>query len=135
MYTIEELIPQRKPIVMVDRLTGIEEGISHTELEVREDNLFVEAGCMSECGVIEHVAQSAAARIGYLFRERGEEVPIGYIGSVNRFELGRLPRVGERLETTIRILQEVFQVSLIEAEVKVVDEVVATTQMKIFLNL
>lgn len=134
MFSIEELIPQRAPIVMVDRLTSIEEGVSYTELEVRADNLFVERGVLSECGLIEHIAQSAAARIGYLFRMRDEAVPIGYIGSVNQFALGRLPRVGERLTTSIRVLQEVYQVSLVEAEVRSGDEVVASSRMKIFLE-
>lgn len=134
MFSIEELIPQRAPIVMVDRLTSIEEGVSYTELGVRADNLFVERGVLSECGLIEHIAQSAAARIGYLFRMRGEAVPIGYIGSVNQFALGRLPRVGERLTTSIRVLQEVYQVSLVEAEVRSGDEVVASSRMKIFLE-
>lgn len=134
MFPIEELIPQRAPIVMVDRLTSIEEGVSYTELEVRADNLFVERGVLSECGLIEHIAQSAAARIGYLFRTRGEAVPIGYIGSVNQFALGRLPRVGERLTTSIRVLQEVYQVSLVEAEVRSGEEVVASSRMKIFLE-
>lgn len=134
MFPIEELIPQRAPIVMVDRLTSIEEGVSYTELEVRADNLFVERGVLNECGLIEHIAQSAAARIGYLFRMRGEAVPIGYIGSVNQFALGRLPRVGERLTTSIRVLQEVYQVSLVEAEVRSGDEVVASSRMKIFLE-
>ncbi len=134
MFSIEELIPQRVPIVMVDRLTSIEEGVSYTELEVRADNLFVERGVLSECGLIEHIAQSAAARIGYLFRMRGEAVPIGYIGSVNQFALGRLPRVGERFTTSIRVLQEVYQVSLVEAEVRSGDEVVASSRMKIFLE-
>lgn len=134
MFSIEELIPQRAPIVMVDRLTSIKEGVSYTELEVRADNLFVERGVLSECGLIEHIAQSAAARIGYLFRMRDEAVPIGYIGSVNQFALGRLPRVGERLTTSIRVLQEVDQVSLVEAEVCSGDEVVASSRMKIFLE-
>lgn len=134
MFPIEELIPQRAPIVMVDCLTSIEEGVSYTELEVRSDNLFVERGVLSECGLIEHIAQSAAARIGYLFRMRDETVPIGYIGSVNQFALGRLPRVGERLTTSIRVLQEVYQVSLVEAEVRSGDEVVASSRMKIFLE-
>lgn len=134
MYSIEELIPQRKPIVQIDRLVALEEGVSTTTLTVRDENLFVEEGRLSECGLIEHVAQSAAARIGFLYCERGEVPPIGYIGSVNRFELVRHPRVGEELVTTIRIVQEVFQVSLIEAECRVAKELVASCRMKIFLE-
>ena len=63
MFSIEELIPQRAPIVMVDRLTSIEEGVSYTELEVRADNLFVERGVLSECGLIEATVQSGEEQI------------------------------------------------------------------------
>ena len=60
------LIPQRAPIVMVDRFLGLEDGISTTCLEVRADNIFCNDGCLNECGVIEHIAQSAAARVGHI---------------------------------------------------------------------
>ena len=73
---ITELIPQRPPMVMVDRFEGIDaEDQSHTSLTVREDNLFVEEGALTECGLIEHMAQSAAARVGWRCREAGEKVP------------------------------------------------------------
>lgn len=135
-YAILDLIPQRAPIVMVDRFVGIDdEGVSHSELTVCAENLFVDDGQMSECGLIEHIAQSAAARVGYLFREAGKEVPLGFIGSVNKLEVSRLPEVDDRIETSIRIVQEVFQVTLIEAQSCVSGKPIATCRMKIFLDI
>ena len=97
-YAIVDLIPQRAPIVMVDGFAGIdEEGVSHSRLTVLEENIFVDEGQMSECGLIEHIAQSAAARVGYLFREQDKEVPLGFIGSVNKLEVKQWPQVGERI--------------------------------------
>lgn len=133
-YTIPSLIPQRPPIVMVDTFDGISDGTSVTRLTVREENIFCDGGVMTECGVIEHIAQSAAARTGFIHREAGEEIPVGFIGSVNRFEITRLPKIGETLLTGLRILQEVGAISLVEAETKVGEETIARCRMKIFLQ-
>lgn len=135
MYKIAELIPQRAPIVMVDEFLGVEErNVSRSQLTVRKDNIFVEGGVMDECGVIEHIAQSAAARIGYICREAGRDVPLGYIGSVNEFHLLAHPRVNDTIVTTIEIIQEVFNISLIEAHCCVGGNCIASCRMKICLE-
>ncbi len=135
MNTILELIPQRAPIVMVDRFLGLDDtGVSTTEFTVQADNLFVDEGLFSECGIIEHIAQSAAARVGFLFRQRAEAVPLGYIGSVNDLCIERLPRIGDTLHTTIRVVQEVSPITLIEAVCRIGEYPVATCRLKIFLE-
>ncbi|MBO5217388.1 MAG: hydroxymyristoyl-ACP dehydratase [Alistipes sp.] len=134
MSSILELIPQRAPIVMVDEFLGIEDNRSKSRLVVREQNIFVNDGLFSECGLIEHIAQSAAARVGWIFRSKGEAVPLGYIGSVNDFVLNRLPRVGEEIYTEVEIVQEVFSITLIKATCKVDNEQIASCKMKIFLD-
>ena len=132
---ILELIPQRAPIVMVDKFLGIEDGVSYTQFDVLEDNIMVEEGVLSECGLIEHIAQSAAARVGYIFKSQNQNIPIGYIGSVNKFSVESLPAVGRRIKTEVKVLQEVGGISLIEAVCKVADEVIANCRMKIFLDI
>lgn len=134
MADIEKLIPQRAPIVMVDAFLGVEGEDSFSEFTIREDNIFVDGGFMSECGLIEHIAQSAAARVGYVCEQKGVPVPVGFIGSVNKFFIERLPEVGDRLETVISVIQKVFKISLVEAKVRVGDQVIAGCRMKIFLD-
>jgi len=135
MYKIAELIPQRAPIVMVDEFLGMEgDNVSHAQLTVRAENIFVDNGVMDECGMIEHIAQSAAARVGYICREAGKEVPLGYIGSVNDFHLLTHPKVNDTIVTRIEIIQEVFNISLIEAHCCVNDSCIATCRMKIYLE-
>ena len=131
---ILELIPQRAPIVMVDRFLGIEDGVSYTEFHVHEDNIMVEDGVLSECGLIEHIAQSAAARVGYIFKSENKDIPIGYIGSVNKFGIDTLPPVGSLINTEVKVLQEVGGISLIEAACKIAGEYIASCRMKIFLD-
>lgn len=131
---ILDLIPQRPPIVMVDEFLGIDDNISKTRLAVKDDNIFVDDGMLSECGLIEHIAQSAAARVGYVFKTNNQEIPIGYIGSVNNFELKEFPKVGEVISTEIEIIQEVFNITLIQAKCYINDVEIASCKMKIFLD-
>lgn len=131
---ILKLIPQRPPIVMVDSFFGIEEDRSYSGLTVTADNIFCEAGKLQETGLIEHIAQSAAARIGYLYTQKGEEVPLGFIGSVDKLKVYSLPEIGMKLFTEITVVQEVFDITLIAAQVKVGEELMAECRMKIFIK-
>lgn len=137
LYSGEEilaLIPQRPPIVMVDRFYGIDEEGSYTGLTVTADNLFCRNGHLDECGIIEHVAQSAAARVGYLHTSKGEPIPLGFIGSVNKMDLHARPRTGDELHTTIKVEQEIFDITLVSATVRVQEQLIAEGQLKIFLK-
>jgi predicted hotdog family 3-hydroxylacyl-ACP dehydratase len=128
------LIPQRPPIVMVDSFFGIEENCSYSGLTVTSDNIFCEAGKLQEPGIIEHIAQSAAARIGFIYTQQGAQVPLGFIGSVDKLKIYNLPEVGMKLFTEITVVQEVFDITLIAAQVKAGEELIAECRMKIFIK-
>lgn len=132
--SILDLIPQRPPIVMVDKFYGIDEANSYTGLTITFDNLFIENGKFKEPGIIEHIAQSAAARIGYICQQTNVPVPLGFIGSVDKLTIHSLPLVGKELYTEIKIIQEVAEITLIGAIVKSEDSLVAECRMKIFLK-
>ena len=134
MNNILDLIPQRAPIVMVDKFLGIDNNVSRTRFTVYNDNIFVNNGEFSECGLIEHIAQSAAARVGYIFKSKNLPIPIGYIGSINNFVIYQNPKVGEAINTTIEIIQEVFNITLIQAYCHIDGKEIASCRMKIFLE-
>ena len=130
-----ELIPQRPPMVLVDRFEGIDaEGVSTTGYTVEPAGLFVAGGRMSECGIIEHMAQSAAARIGWCCRAEGRPVPVGFIGAVSRLELHDLPRTGAHLRTRLRIVQEIGPLSLAEVRTEADGRPLAEGNLKIYLQ-
>ena len=127
-----ELLPQRPPFVMVDYLVDYSETQTTCELTIRPDNVFCENGEFAASGLVENIAQTCAARLGYYnvyILKTG--VRLGFIGEVKDLDIVRLPRVGEQIETTITVLQDVFDVSLATAEVRVGTEVIATTGLKI----
>ena len=128
------LIPQRPPIVMVDSFFGIEENCSYSGLTVTPDNIFCEAGKLQEPGIIEHIAQSAAARIGFIYTLQGAQVPLGFICSVDKLRIYDLPEVGMKLFTEITVVQEVFDITLIAAQVKAYEKLIAECRIKIFIK-
>ncbi|MCH5168229.1 MAG: pseudouridylate synthase [Prevotellaceae bacterium] len=129
---IIDLLPQRPPFVMVDHLIGYDEAQSSCDLTVRSDNIFFEEGCLAAAGLIEHIAQTCAARLGYYnLYVLKTGVRLGFIGEVKDLEILRLPREGETIETTITVMQEIYDVTLVNAEVRAGQEVIATTRLKI----
>ncbi len=131
---IIDFIPQRAPIVMVDEFFGADQELSVSGLTVQQDNIFCENGALSDCGIIEHIAQSAALRVGYIYKSAGKEVPIGFIGSVNKLKIFNLPTIGQKIRSEIRVEQEVMNITLISAESYVEDRKVAECKMKIYLQ-
>lgn len=136
MRDIRELIPQRPPILLVDGLESVEGDTAVSTLTVRADNCFTdEDGLLAEAGVVEHIAQSASALAGYKAVQAGATTPpVGYIGEVKKFRLHRLPRMGEVLRTTVSFGTEVEGVTLLSAETRVGEELIASTQMKISMT-
>ena len=129
---ILSLLPQRPPFVMVDTLLHVDEAGITTALHVGADNLFVEDGHLTEPGIIENMAQTGAARMGYinLYVNHGKVV-LGFIGEVKRLAIHRLPRVGECVETTVEVRSEVLSTLLVQATMRTCGEVVAVGSMKI----
>lgn len=133
---IEALIPQRDPVLMVDKLLEASDDAATTSLTVRDDNFFLdEEGKLAETGLIEHIAQSASALAGYrALRSGAKEAPVGYIGEVKKFRCFRRPALGEVLHTEIRQGAEVGGVAIVDGKVEAGGELVAQTQLKIYVK-
>ena len=130
---LRELIPQRPPFVMIDRLLSCNNVVTITELEVRDDNLFIAGDRFSAEGLMENIAQTCAARMGYINLSNGNTVKIGVIGAVSNFDVYRTPKVGEQIVTTIEVQEELFQITLVKAFIRCGDELMAEANMKIAL--
>ena len=131
---ILDYIPQRHPIVMVDEFLGIEDNISTSALTITKDNIFCKDNELIECGIIEHIAQSAALRIGYIYKNAGKTIPIGFIGSVNDFTLSGNAKVDDKIVTEIKVEKEIMNISLVSALVRNGENTIAQCAMKIYLQ-
>ena len=134
---ISELIPQRFPILMVDELVLVAGNQATARLLLRRDNFFMdEDGLLAEAGLIEHMAQSASAMVGYEHKiAGGTRPPVGYIAEVKRFACMKRPACGQTIETTVTRNLQVGDVTIITTRCTDQDGVLlAQTQMKIFID-
>lgn len=133
---IKRLIPQREPFIMVDEIEASDDTHAVTALTVRSDNYFMlPDGTMSETGLIEHIAQSCSALMGYLALEQQlANPPVGLIGEVKHFECHRRPQASEEVCTTIEFGFTFGNVTIATGESRVDDELIAKAQLKIFVQ-
>ena len=131
---IQELIPQRPPFVMVDKLLSFSETAISTGFSIKANNIFVENGEFKEPGLVENIAQTAAARAGYISKTGNKSVLVGYIGAVNNLQIFFLPKTGDELITEITIENQIFDVTLVSGKIVCNGKPVAQCSMKIFIN-
>ena len=130
---IASLIPQRAPIMMVESFTYEDAQQCRSALAIASDNIFVdETGRMAEEGILEHIAQTAAAYVGKRRLDAGEEVNMGYIGDIKRCVISApMPVVGDVLRTKMQIVSQVGNITMIAAETIVGGRTVVTCRMKL----
>ena len=135
---IIDLIPQRAPFLMVDKLVHYDPVVAKTVFTIPAGHIFCNSdGRMEEASLIENIAQTCAARMGYeekTDQQKSGVIKIGFIGMIKTMEIKRNPLVGERLDTTISVVETVFNTSLVETKVEVNGETIATCEMKIYLT-
>ena len=131
---IKQYIPQRPPFIMVDDLLFDDAVITRTTFAVKADNIFLENGRLEAAALVENIAQTAAAGAGYKALLHQEAVKVGFIGAIKGLKVFVLPALGDTLITETKLVNTVFNVSIVEGVVKRGDEVLATCEMKIFLQ-
>ncbi len=130
-----KLIPQRPPMVMIDNVLAQDDILVSTCLTIDTNNIFVDNGFLSESGIVEHIAQSAAAMTGYNTFLHGKEPVLGFIGEVKKCTFYNLPAVGETVQTRLNVIGEAAGVTLLSAVASTIEgKQVAQCQMKIFLK-
>lgn len=131
---ITQYIPQKHPIVMIDSLESCEGPLTVTRFKIEADHLFVKDNYLQEPGIVENIAQTAAAKAGYEVKKHGKEPLLGFIGAIKDLVIYNLPAVGETLETQVTVKNEVMGVTIIEGKSTCAGKPIATCEMKIFIQ-
>ena len=131
---IKSLIPQREPIIMIDKIISHSNEKTSTSLTIKETNIFVEKSIFQSSGLIEHIAQSSAARMGIQTTDEGEPPLLGYIASIKNMIINRLPKVEETILTEIIITNQINNIIVIKGESKVDNIVVSSCELKVFIE-
>jgi len=91
-------------------------------------------GKLSEPGMIENIAQTAAAQAGYQCHIKNIPVPIGFIASIKDLQIIKLPPINSRISTRIEITNQVFDVTIFKASIILDEESICTGEMRVFIK-
>lgn len=118
---------------MVDKLVSSDEKTTVSGFIVREENIFVEDGLFKEPGMVENIAQTAAARAGFQSASQNQPVRLGYIGGIKNLQFFGFPKINDEIITEITIENQIFDVSVISGKISCRGELLASCEMKIFI--
>ncbi len=131
--SILKYIPQRPPMVMVNSLLSASDTEAVTQLTIKPENIF-STQTFSESGLVENIAQTAAAHVGYQCAQKNIPVPIGYIAAVRNLEIKKLPKVNSVITTSIKITNQILDVTVAVGEVQCDGEICCSCEMRIFVK-
>ena len=133
-HDILEYLPQRPPMVMIDKLLFSDDEKTISGLLVSEENIFFNNGYLSESGLVENIAQTAAAGVGYVCKQEQKKVPVGFIASIKDLKIHQLPEAGDEITTEVVVTNQVMAVSIIKGYVYKNKILLAECEMRIFVK-
>ena len=132
--SILNYIPQRPPIVLISRIYKADEASVITGFDVSNDHILTQQGHLTESGIVENMAQTAASRAGFEAVKNNAQPAVGFIGNIKDLVIHFLPEAGNELLTEVYTKTQVMNVSIIEAKSYCKGKLVASCEMKIFLQ-
>lgn len=134
---VTDLLPQVEPFVFVDKLTDFnyETYACKTSFLITQHTLLVEDNYLTEAGLLENIAQTCAVQIGFVNKFiLKKDIQIGFIGAVKNLKITNFACVGDRLETTIKVLIEFADMKIAYCAVCIDNEIIAEGELKIALK-
>lgn len=129
---VHEILPQQDPFIMVGCMTHFDPTVSITETVVNESNIFVDDGRLSPSGMLENIAQTCAAKIGFYNKYiLHNDVQVGFIGAVRNYTVYSCPAVGSTITTRVDILEEIFGMTLASARIMYGQDTLAVAEIKL----
>lgn len=132
--SILNYIPQRPPIVLISRIYKANEECVITGFDITDDHILTQNKHLTESGIIENMAQTAASRAGFEAVKNNTKPAVGFIGNIKDLVIHFLPPSGNEILTEVFTKTQVLNVSIIEAKCYYHDKLVASCEMKIFLQ-
>ncbi len=132
--TILDYIPQREPMVLISRIYKCDESLIVTGFDITDSHILTQNNKLTESGIVENMAQTAASMAGFVAVKNGTKPVLGFIGNIKNLAINFLPPSGNELYTEVITKTQVMNVSIIEANSYSNNELVATCEMKIFLQ-
>jgi predicted hotdog family 3-hydroxylacyl-ACP dehydratase len=132
-FSIEELVPHAKPMLMVDRIVVAAEDYGQVASRIVESSpLFGPEGLMA-AAYMELIAQAEAALQGWRQLQTGLPIKAGYLVGVRNLEVVRQAQEGDELLISVRTTATIGGFRVVEGLVKCGESVMARGNLKLFL--
>lgn len=132
--SIEQLLPHRPPMIMIDELVSCEHD-SAVAIKCFDDNGFgISGGIVLEPLLIEAMAQTVAAMEGEGRRQKGAEPSQGMLVGINDFEFVSSAKTGQKLEITVNIDKVLGQFRIASGTIRQCGQLIAKGEMKFYIN-
>lgn len=119
---------------MVGALLASDGRVTQTTFVISGENVLVDGGYFTEGGLVENMAQTAAAGEGYNALLNGEAPKGGYIVALKNVSITCLPKAGDTILTTVTFLRSVLNYNILEGRVLLHGELVASCELTVLLN-
>lgn len=119
---------------MFDSLVEADDLHAVTGLTIAEDNIYCKGSVFTVPGIVENIAQTAAAHNGFTALQNARPVRLGFIAVVKNLKIYNLPSVGEKLNTEIVVKHEVMGYVITEGVVRASGREIAGCEMRIFIS-
>ena len=131
---IERLLPQRPPMLLLDRLLSCTPTEGTADALIRDENLFrLPDETIHAAALFELMAQAYAAVQGFQNTLAGKPVTLGYLAGISHAVVKDVARVGDLLLVTVRQTASVPPFVRAEARVERNGETIAQGELTLFI--
>ena len=143
LINIEDFLPHRSPMLMVDSILDISENHVVCSFVVKSDNIFLEDGFFQEVGLMENMAQTCSSIVGQRFYSAdydpiSDKRIIGFISGVKNMTILKLPLVGQRILTestlTSKFDGDDYSICTMVVQARQESELLSTAEINLFLK-
>ena len=127
----ELLLPHRAPMIVIDTLTSVGDGVAEGTAVVRSDSIFAgKDGGVDAVVYVEMIAQMTAAYEAFKEKREGENELKGLFLGARKFEVSGEARVGDVLTIKVSKDAEFSGFAIVQGEVLHGDTMIARGEIK-----
>lgn len=130
---VEELIPQKSPMRIIDTLVKVAERTADVTVTLSRDMPFIdESGLLDEAAYLEMIAQAIAALNGFKHMGTCKPVPEGFLLGAKKLEILGRAHVGDTLKISVHKYAKYGGFGIIKGTVSRDSDVLARGEIKIW---
>lgn len=129
---LAQLIAQKPPMVMIDKLVSVSDHFSETRYSVPEGGIFSDDGQLSEAGLVENMAQTIGVGSGFSRRRKGKELLTGFMTMIKNLKIERLPDCGSEIRTEVRFQYQALNFRIFSGKVFSNNQQIAECEIRVY---